>query len=188
MTDAPILNIIGEKVALGPHRRDLLPAYLRWINNFEVRGMMGSNLRPMTLEAETDWYEKASREAKDVHFTVYDNATLTPIGTAALHHVHQYHRTAEFGIMIGDPANWNKGYGTETTCLMLRHGFVGLGLHAIRLRVYGNNPRALRAYEKAGFQIAGRLREALRVDGEVCDEIYMDCLATEWLTGDNAND
>ena len=32
--DAPILNITGEKVALGPARRDLLPLYLKWMNDF----------------------------------------------------------------------------------------------------------------------------------------------------------
>jgi hypothetical protein len=41
-TSPPILNPpaprvpAGEKVALGPHRRDLLPVYQRWINDFEV--------------------------------------------------------------------------------------------------------------------------------------------------------
>ena len=35
-SEAPILNLRGEKVALGPLRRDLVPTYLRWINDFEV--------------------------------------------------------------------------------------------------------------------------------------------------------
>jgi hypothetical protein len=34
--DQPILNIVGEKVALGPHRRDLVALYQRWINDFEA--------------------------------------------------------------------------------------------------------------------------------------------------------
>ena len=29
---APILNIVGNLVALGPQRRDLLPTYQRWLN------------------------------------------------------------------------------------------------------------------------------------------------------------
>ena len=31
----PIVNIVGEKVALGPLRRDLLPLYHKWSNDFE---------------------------------------------------------------------------------------------------------------------------------------------------------
>ena len=35
-TDTSIINIFGEKVALGMLRRDLLPLYQKWINHFEV--------------------------------------------------------------------------------------------------------------------------------------------------------
>lgn len=32
-SETPILNVVGERVAPGPLRRDLLPVYERWINN-----------------------------------------------------------------------------------------------------------------------------------------------------------
>ena len=32
----PIVNFAGDKVALGPIRRDLIPLFQRWSNNFEV--------------------------------------------------------------------------------------------------------------------------------------------------------
>jgi RimJ/RimL family protein N-acetyltransferase len=35
-------------------------------------------------------------------------------------------------------------------------------------------------YTKAGFRLAGRLREGQWVDGEPHDIIYMDCLAREF--------
>ena len=31
-SEEPVLNIAGERVALGPLREDLLPLYGRWIN------------------------------------------------------------------------------------------------------------------------------------------------------------
>jgi hypothetical protein len=44
--DRPVLNIVGDLVALGPVRRDVLPAWLRWENDFAVTrtdgGKMGS--------------------------------------------------------------------------------------------------------------------------------------------------
>src|SRR5437763_995089 len=58
-SDPPIINITGEKIALGPIRRDLVPLYLRWINDFEVTRTMGIGWRPMTQEAEEAWYERA---------------------------------------------------------------------------------------------------------------------------------
>jgi hypothetical protein len=44
----PIVDIVGEKVALGPHRRELPPPYQKWIHDFEVTRTLGARLRPMT--------------------------------------------------------------------------------------------------------------------------------------------
>ncbi len=39
--EQPVLNIVGELVALGPLREDLLPVYGRWINDFGTIRMTG---------------------------------------------------------------------------------------------------------------------------------------------------
>ena len=181
-TDDPILlNITGAKVALGPHRRDLLPLYQRWINDFEVRVNLGGRVGPMTREAEEAWYEGVSKASGSAHFTIYEAGTLRPLGTTALHDIDHFHRTAEFGIMIGERDCWGKGYGTETTHLMLGYGFTHLNLHNIMLRVFSTNGRAVRAYTRAGFRECGRRRECRRAGGAVCDEVFMDCLAAEFV-------
>ena len=58
--DTPILNIEGDLVALGPLRREHIPLYLRWINDFGTTRMLGIPPRPMTLEQETAWFEQAA--------------------------------------------------------------------------------------------------------------------------------
>ncbi|HYF65125.1 MAG TPA: GNAT family protein [Herpetosiphonaceae bacterium] len=63
---------------------------------------------------------------------------------------------------------------------MLGYGFINLNLHMIWLRVSSSNPRAIGAYKRAGFQEAGRMREAQIIAGEYCDLIHMDCLAREF--------
>jgi diamine N-acetyltransferase len=176
----PILNIIGEKVALGALRRDLIRFYLKWINDVVVTRTNGLELRPLTLEAVEAWYERVSRGGSDVYFTIYERQTLRPIGTTHLDHVDRYHGTAEFNILIGETDCWGRGYGTETTRLMLDWGFFGMGLHCIMLRVSSDNERGIRAYTRAGFREVGRQREALRRGGQRDDIIYMDCLATEF--------
>jgi hypothetical protein len=50
----PVFNVVGEKVALGPMRRDLLSLYQRWINDLEsARGLGG--YRPFAFEEEEKW-------------------------------------------------------------------------------------------------------------------------------------
>ncbi len=177
----PILNIVGQKVALGPRRHDLLPFYERWINDFEVSGTLAAvGWRPHTAEDEERWYASSAAGNAEVYFTIYERSTSRPIGITDLRTIDHQHRTAEFGIMIGEKDCWGKGYGTETTVLMLDYGFTALGLHNIMLRAFSHNERGIRAYKRAGFQVIGRRREALRRGGRVLDIVFMDCLATEF--------
>ena len=179
----PIINIAGEKVALGPLRRDLIPLYLRWINDFEVVRFLGAAARPTSLEAEEDWYSRISKAENQAVFTVYEKSELRPIGATRLGEINHAHRTAGFGIMIGEKDRWGQGYGTEVTRLMLEYGFTCLGLHNIHLWVNAANERGIRAYQRAGFRMAGRLRQHLRLGGQAYDDILMDCLATEFEGG-----
>jgi diamine N-acetyltransferase len=178
--DRPILNILGPKVALGPQRRDLLSLYQRWINDFEVSRSLGHGLRPATYEDEQIWYDTVHRGDQDVVFTIYERASLRPIGNSGLHQVDRDNGTAEFGIMIGEKDCWGRGYGTEATRLMLDYGFTVLGLHNILLRVYTFNRRGINAYRRAGFQEIGRRRQAIRRGRQRYDVIYMDCLADDF--------
>lgn len=178
--EGPILNIIGEKVALGPIRRDLLPLYLKWINDFDVTRTLAARARPLTMEAEEAWFEGAARNDNEAAFTVYERATLRPIGNTALHRIDPFHRTAEFGLVIGEKECWGQGCGTETVTLMLDYGFTLLGLHNIMLTVYSFNERGIRAYRRAGFREIGRRREALLTGDHAWAIIYMDCLSTEF--------
>lgn len=178
--EPPILNITGERVSLGPIRRDLIPHYQRWMNDFAVTRTLGIPLTPMTLEAEESWYQTASTGERGVQFTIYERDTLRPIGTTGLHDINHQHRTATFGIQIGEKDCWGKGYGTETARLMLDYGFTALGLHNIMLQVFSNNERGRRAYLRAGYREIGRRRQAHRLGAEAHDIILMDCLATEF--------
>jgi RimJ/RimL family protein N-acetyltransferase len=178
----PILTLVGEKVALGPLRHDLLPLYQRWINDFEVTRTLGPTMWPITYEAEESWYDSVARGEHHVGFTIYECAGLRPIGNTGLHAIDHRRRVAEWGILIGEKDCWGKGYGTETARLMLDYGFYGLGLHNIMLRVFAHNERGIRAYQRAGFRIIGRRREAWRMGDIVRDEILMDCLASEFAS------
>lgn len=179
--EPPILTVSGQRVALGPLRRDLLPRYQRWINDLTAARNLGVIPRPVTQEAEVAWYDRMAA-GNDIVFTIYERATWRPIGNTGLHEIDYRHRTAEFGIVIGEEDARGKGYGTETTRLMLDYAFTALGLHNVMLQVYAYNRAAHRAYQKAGFREFGRRREAVWMGGRLWDVIYMECLATEFTS------
>ncbi len=170
---------MGDKVALGPLCRELVPEYTRWMNDFNVSRMLGRRLVPLTVEAEEAWFASINTSTNAM-FTIYETQSGMAIGNCGLHRIDDSRRSAEFGIVIGRKDFWGLGMGTEATQLVLGYGFRALNLHSIFLKVYSNNERGLRAYSKAGFRTAGKLREAHWVAGHPCDIILMDCLATEF--------
>lgn len=180
-SEKPVLNISGDKVALGPLQKSMVPAFVRWENDFAVSMMSGSPLRPISREAIEGQFEQQLKEnSKHIEFAIYEQASMQVIGLAELKHIDRTHRIAEYGILIGEKSCWGKGYGTETTMLMLDYAFTVLGLHNVLLSTYGYNERAVRAYTRAGFRVMGRQREAARLGDQIYDVIFMDCLATEF--------
>ena len=178
----PILNFVGEKVALGPQSKALAPLMARWCNDFEVALYSGDDLRPTAPELYEAEHDKHSKEwpVRATAFTIYERATLRPIGITGWRHIDGAQRTAEYGILIGEKDCWGKGYGTETTGLMLEYAFTVLNLHSVTLTTASYNTRALGAYTRAGFREFGRWRQSRRLGDQTYDTVFMDCLATEF--------
>lgn len=177
----PILNLRGSLVGLGPLRRDLVSFYATYMNDFDVTRTLGTPMIPVTFEEQQDWYEKTSVDRTKTLFTIYELSTGRPIGTSGLQNINWMHRRGEFGIAIGVKECWGKGYGTEVAGLLLEYGFMRLNLHHISLNVHSDNERGIRAYRKAGYKEAGRLRESLCFGDKRVDVILMDCLASDYL-------
>ncbi|MDQ2788134.1 MAG: GNAT family N-acetyltransferase [Chloroflexota bacterium] len=175
----PIVNIVGEKVALGPRRRDLIPLDQQWANDFAIARNLGA-FGPVTIERQTAFYERIATSNDFLSFTIYERVSWQPIGSTELMHIEYRNGRADFGIFIGEAEARGKGYGTETTRLMLDFAFTALGLRTVALTVAEWNIAGQRAYAKAGFREYGRRRQCWPMDGRWWDEIAMDCLATEF--------
>lgn len=176
----PIITISGEKVALGPMRRDLIPLYHAWITNLETTQYTSLPGAAPSLDEEAAWFEGLARNPSTRTFTIYVLPTWQPIGTVNLHEVDFRHRRANMGIMIGEPDMRGSGLGTEAVELILDYAFNALDLHSVWLTAYEFNERARKAYLRAGFHEVGRRREARYQAGRYWDEIHMDILAHEF--------
>lgn len=174
----PIITIEGERIALGPMRRDLIPLFQVWINDLQVSRFL--RVWPMTLDAEIAWYDEVAQSRDTVHFVIYEMPSFRPIGSANLHKIDFKNHTAEFGIMIGENDARGHGLGTEATRLMCDYGFHALGLNSIMLTTAGWNIAGQKAYERAGFSLIGRRRACRMLDGELWDDLYYDILRDEF--------
>jgi len=178
--EGPVWNIVGERVALGPLRRDLVPFYVRWRNDFWIQSTYGGVSIPATFEEQTAWYERAAITTEALWFTIYERTTARPIGLTDLFDIERDHGVAWFGMLIGESDARGKGYASETARLMLDYAFTVLQMHVVALTVDEFNHAARRAYEKAGFCESGRVREATVIAGRRYDRVLMQCLASDF--------
>jgi RimJ/RimL family protein N-acetyltransferase len=177
--------IPGERVRLRALERDDVPTFVRWFNDPEVRHYLAAYL-PMSMAQEERWLE-ARLDAKDEFFFVVEalvDDVFTPIGTICLVGIDWKNSIANFGTMIGEKTYWGQGLGTEATRVLLRFAFEELNLHRVQLDVYDFNARAIRCYEKAGFQHEGTKRQALFRAGRYRDVHIMGILREEFLEKD----
>jgi aminoglycoside 6'-N-acetyltransferase len=77
-------------------------------------------------------------------------------------------------LFIGEPDFWGKGLGSGFVCRLISFLFSEKQADWVILDPHVDNPRAIRAYEKCGFQILKRLPEHEYHEGR-----YVDC----WLMG-----
>lgn len=177
--------IYGPRVRLRRPERADLPLFVEWLNHPEVRAGISIYL-PMSLAEEEGWFDRMIQrpvEERPLTVEIPEGDGWRAIGNTGLFAFDWRVREAEFGILIGDRSIWDQGYGTEVTRMMIDHAFGTLNLNRLFLRVFGTNPRARRAYEKAGFTHEGALREGAYAQGRYSDVHLMSILRREWEAG-----
>ncbi|MFT4038065.1 MAG: GNAT family protein [Thermomicrobiales bacterium] len=174
---ATIINMRGERVALGPLHAGLLPMILRWGNDLRTSEFSGADPRPRTPEAVAAVWEPllCGERADWLGFAIYALPDLRPIGHANVRDFTNAHGTAELGITIGEVCERGRGYGTEAVQLLTGYAFEHLNVWNIWLDTAAYNLAAIRAYEKAGFREIGRRRGARVLAGRRYDIVLMDC-------------
>jgi ribosomal-protein-alanine N-acetyltransferase len=171
----------GSQVLLRPlERADLNERYLGWLNDPEVTRYTEVGMFPSTAEDLENYYRSVTSSRNDVILAVVDKKSGRHIGNVKLGPIHWIHRSATFGILIGEKESWGKGAGEEATRLMVEYGFHRLNLHRIDLGVYAEHEAAVRCYEKVGFKVEGRMREDLFQGAEYKDRLWMGLLRSEY--------
>jgi RimJ/RimL family protein N-acetyltransferase len=174
--------IHGERIRLRAVERDDLPRFVDWFNDPDVRRGL-SLYRPLSQAEEQRWYEQMLERPpaeRTYAIDVREGDEWIHIGSCGFFDVDRRSQHAEMGIVIGNKAYWDKGFGADVMRTLLRHGFETLNLHRIYLRVFETNPRAIHLYEKIGFRHEGRLRQHHYLEGHYVDELMMAILRDEW--------
>ena len=176
---------IGQRVRLRPMEKEDVPRFVRWFADPDLRYFL-SVYKPMGLDQEEQWYEQNLKAGDEQAWSIdaqSDDLSQGPwvhIGACGFHRIDWRCRCGEVGIAIGPRDYWGHGHGTDALQTLVTWGFGTLNLHRVFLRVFADNARAIRCYEKAGFQLEGRLRQDNYVNGAYRDSLVMGLLREEW--------
>ena len=169
----------GKATRLRPAHETDVEARFALGNHADIFFMFGASrdsIAPITRESAARWVQSLIDHS---HAWVIETEGRI-IGVVRLDRVDWQDRRASMAIGIYDPALLGKGLGSEAIRLALGFAFGEMDLHRIAIRVLAYNVRAIRAYEKCGFTVEGREREAALVDGVWHDDVMMGMLAHEF--------
>jgi len=161
-------------VQLGPDHLDETMAALDDQDAMRLTGTRGTFTRDQ-VRAHLDRLLGAGDRA-DFAITGADGVYL---GEVVLNEFEEDDLAMNYRIALAGPSLRGQGYGTEAGRAVVDWAFDEVGLHRVSLEVYAFNPAAQRSYEKIGFLVEGRARDALRWDGAWVDAIRMAMLDTD---------
>ena len=139
----------SENIYFFPVDVSLAPDYLKMINDMENVGRwIIKRTEPVTEESEIEWV-KRKLDIKEPIFSMIEKATGEFIGN--IEFMDSDGVVGELGIAITADKQ-DKGFGCEAIPAMIRYGIDVLHLQRIFLKVFPDNARAIRVYEKCRFK------------------------------------
>lgn len=174
--------MVGSRVILRRHVPANLAAFHRWYADPEIARLARYQEAPMRPEEIERFFASRVVGTDALAMAIHEAGTDRLLGTCAFSQLDGDNGSALYHITIGEKDAWGQGFGGEATQLMLDHAFGSLGLHRVALNVFAFNERAIRAYQRCGFQVEGRSRESIWRDGRWWDELAMSVLQADWRT------
>ncbi|MCB9451120.1 MAG: GNAT family N-acetyltransferase [Anaerolineaceae bacterium] len=169
----------GRLLRFAPPTSEDHAVIARWMQDTDYQRMMEDDpIRPLSVEQVAAFNSGLSSDSFDFHLRTLADGTL--IGFVALFDIKWKNGTSMMAMGIGEAAYRGKGYGSDALRLLLGYAFRELNLYRVGLNVIAYNAPAIRAYERAGFQLEGRRRGMVYRDGERHDLLQYGILRAEW--------
>ena len=173
----------GETVELRRHDRANYALYAEWYGDPEIWHLTSWAPSPLNRPAVEKLFEDRELSPVDDSFAIHVKDDDEPVGVISLMNISDANESAELSVIVGHPDDRHQGYGTEAIELLLRYAFEELRLNRVGLSAFDFNGEAISAYEKLGFVVEGRYRQAIKRNSGFHDAILMSILKDEWQAG-----
>ena len=161
--------IAGEHVILRAFEPDDAQRCYLWMNDPNIVRTLKSRY-PIAFQNEVEWLERSmNASASERHFAIERRDDRTHIGNASIHDIDWISRTGWFGLFIGEPTAWNRGFGSDAIQTLVRFAFDEMNIRKLRINIFDYNDKARHVLTSRGFVQEGVLRRDFFREGQFHD-------------------
>jgi RimJ/RimL family protein N-acetyltransferase len=150
------MMIRGEKVILRPMTPDERSLFYQWATQSEAASfwygeLVGEQIptfQEFGQEFPGYYFDGSQPEKGQSLAIIVDNRA---IGEINYNKIDRENNSVELDIIIAKDRDKNKGYGSDALKTLAEYLFQEMNIQTCFLETVTQNPRAIRAYEKAGF-------------------------------------
>lgn len=126
-----------------------------------------------TMETVIAYVRANLEDPRAILFGMFLQATQRLIGTVRLHSVERVHGTGTIGVCVFLRDYWGQGYSTEAISAVSDWALRKVAVRYLEASCYQANTASLRAFLKAGYEVAGRLENKYLLNGRPHPVIYL---------------
>jgi diamine N-acetyltransferase len=138
---------------------------LEWMSDPDLTRNFRFNAQNVSIESVIDFIDSAAIDSTNLHYAIADDEDEY-LGTISLKGINHTDKNAEYAIALRKKAI-GTGIASEATRLILKIAFSELKLNKVYLNVLSENSRAIRFYEKFGFEYEGEFKDHIYVRNQL---------------------
>lgn len=167
----------GKRITIKPLERKHLEE-LRKLRNDSETSLYLTSIIPINEHMQEEWFQRICLDGSKMYLAI-ENQKREFIGIVRCDEWDKINRSIRIGLDIVSKFR-RQGYAMEAYNLLLNFLFHHLGLNRVWLLVVDYNKAAIELYEKLGFKIEGRQKEAIFRNNQFNDYIMMSLLKKDY--------
>ena len=171
-------KIHGKNITLRALQSKDVEFFTHWYNKPKVMFECGFHA-PTTPEAELERIQRHEDNDED-WYAIVDKKTSRLIGETGLLRMWHHWYCTDMSMIIPNPDDQRKGYGTEAGYLMLDRIFNHYNFNRVSIGVVELNTRALKYWERLGFKKEGIQEQGYFYNGSFSNFVMMRILKNEY--------
>lgn len=154
------------------NQSDAFGEYKNWVKNEKVNRYLEFRHDIPNSDALMAFILKMNQSPHNLLLGIFLNDD-DHIGNIKLGPIDWANKRGILGIMIGEHAQWGKGYASEAIESLTHYAFKKLNLNSLRAGCYAQNTGSYKAFIKAGYKEEGRQRQYWKTENGFTDNILL---------------